>query len=103
MLSKPLTTLTDTQVPSAIGTPSVTPAESSVVISWGAATDNVAIGGYEYSLNSGSWTLTSSPLTLAGLPSGTAFTVSIRAYDTARNRGSSSPANGSTWVSLMGP
>jgi chitodextrinase len=88
--SNSFTTL-DTAAPSAPGTPGFSSITgSSAVASWSAASDNVGVSGYEYSLNGGAWTAASSGVTLSGLTNGTGYSLQVRAYDAAGNRGSAS-------------
>jgi chitodextrinase len=57
-------------------------------IAWQAATDNVAVSGYEYSLNSGTWVDVGTNLTtsVVGVTANTTYTVQVRAYDPSGNR-----------------
>src|SRR5262249_19263842 len=60
------TTLADTTLPSspgAVSFSSVTPV--SMTVSWGAATDNVGVTGYEYQVNSGTWVNAGNVLTVS--------------------------------------
>jgi hypothetical protein len=66
-------------------------------ISWPAATDNVGVTGYEYSVDGGSsWNDAGNVLTkaIAGLSASTAYGVRVRAYDAAGNK--STPALAAT-------
>jgi YD repeat-containing protein len=100
--SNSFTTL-DTSAPSAPGTPTFSSVTgSSAVASWSAATDNVGVSGYEYSLNGGSWTAASSGVTLSGLTNGTTYSLQVRAFDAAGNRGSAS-SNSFTTVDTAAP
>jgi chitodextrinase len=77
--------------PSAPGTPSFSSiTETSATASWGPASDNVGVTGYQYSLNGGSWTAGSSPLSLSGLSPATTYSFQVRAGDAAGNWGSPS-------------
>ena len=83
-------TTPDTIPPSAPGTPTyVNITTASATAQWSAASDNVGVTGYEYSLNEGAWqnigAVTSFNLT--GLAFGTQYTFSVRAYDAAGNYG----------------
>jgi YD repeat-containing protein len=89
----------DNVSPSAPGTPgfnSITATSASA--SWGAASDNVAVTGYEYSLNGGSWTSTggSTSVGLTGLSQATSYTLQVRARDAASNLGPPSSNSFST-------
>lgn len=75
-------TMTGTILASNIGTTSYT-------LSWLAATDDVAVTGYEYSMNGGvSWANLglSRALTVTGSAPGSTDAVQVRAYDAAGNR-----------------
>jgi hypothetical protein len=74
------------------------------VADWSAATDNVGVIGYRYSLNSGSsWTylgnITST--TLTGLQYGTPYTMLLQARDAAGNWGPSSSGSFTTQSSYI--
>ncbi|MGM9473200.1 fibronectin type III domain-containing protein [Pseudarthrobacter sp. YS3] len=81
----------DITPPSAVtGLAAGTVSATSVPLSWTAATDNIAVTGYEYSTNGTTYTSTGSTgtsYTVTGLTSGTAYTLSVRAFDAAGNRG----------------
>ncbi len=85
----------DTTLPSAPGVPtfsSVT--SSSAVASWGAASDNTGVTGYEYRLNSGAWQTVPSgtSVTLSGLSAGASYTFDVHAKDADGNVGAASTA-----------
>lgn len=63
--------------------------------SWPIASDNVAVTGYEYSINSGAWTSTgtSTSVSVTGRTAGTTDTFQVRAYDAAGNRSTALSAN----------
>ena len=66
---------------------------TSATASWGAASDNVGILRYEYSINGGSsWTNVGAAqsASLTGLSSAVTYTVLVRAYDTSSNPGPNS-------------
>jgi chitodextrinase len=67
-------------------------------ISWPAGSDNVAVTGYEYRLNGGSYTSVGNVLTtsLSGLTPSTAYTVDVRAFDAAGNRSTAITGNFTT-------
>ncbi len=92
--SKAFTTLSDTTAPSAPGTPTMSVITiNSATATWTAATDNVGVTGYRYSLNGGSsWTTLGNVLTtnLTGLTPATAYTIQVQARDAASNWGASS-------------
>jgi chitodextrinase len=93
-------TTPDTVAPSAPGNPtfgSVT--VNSATATWTAASDNVGVTGYRYSLNGGaSWTNVGNVLSvgLTGLTSGTHYTMLVEAEDAAGNWGSSSSGSFTT-------
>jgi chitodextrinase len=96
-------TTPDTQAPGAPGTPgfsSIT--TSSATASWGAASDNVGVTGYEYRLNGGSWVGVGnvSSFALPGLSSGSSYTFDVRARDAAGNAGAASSGSFSTLATI---
>jgi chitodextrinase len=94
--SASFTTL-DTAAPGAPGTPTFSSITgTSAVVSWTAASDNVGVTAYDYSLNGGAWTAGSSGLTLSGLTNATSYSVQVRARDAAGNIGSASNASFTT-------
>jgi len=99
--SNSFTTL-DTTLPSAPGTPSFSSVTgTSATASWGAASDNVGVTGYQWRLNSGSWTaISASPASLTGLTANTTYTFEVQARDAAGNWGPSSSASFTTPVSI---
>lgn len=80
----------DTTVPTLTGAVTVSSlGSSSYTASWPAASDNVAVTGYEYRLNSAAtWTSvgTSTSANIAGRTPGTTDTFEVRAFDAAGNR-----------------
>jgi chitodextrinase len=85
--ASPFTTL-DGTAPSQPGAASVgSIGGTTATASWGAASDNVAVTGYDYRLNSGSWislgVVTS--VNLSGLSEFTTYTFEVRARDAAGN------------------
>jgi hypothetical protein len=87
-------TTPDDVAPGAPGTPTFSSVTgTSATATWGAASDNVGVTGYRYSLNGGaSWTNVGLTLTtnLTGLSLGTTYTMYVQAGDAAGNWGSSS-------------
>jgi chitodextrinase len=91
-------TLTDTVPPSGLTLSAASSTSSRVDLSWTAATDNVAVTGYEYFWRAGPGVLTTDPL-VGGLPAGplsaahngllggTNYCFRMRAFDGAGNRG----------------
>ena len=70
------------------------PTKNGATLTWPAATDNVGVVGYEYSVNGGtsySNLGAGRTLLLTDLPSGTAIPARVRAYDAAGNK--SAPAS----------
>jgi hypothetical protein len=86
-------TTPDTIPPGAPGTPTISSITGSTAsASWGAASDNIGVTGYRYSLNSGSsWTnVSTTSASLAGLTRATGYTLWVQARDAAGNWGASS-------------
>lgn len=82
----------DTTPPTAPGSPTFSNvAGTTATASWTAATDNVAISGYDYRLNAGAWQSISNVLTfnLTNLVSAQSYTFAVRARDAAGNLSSS--------------
>jgi hypothetical protein len=83
-------TTADGQAPTAPGVPVISAITgTSATVTYTAATDNVAVTGYESSLNNVNWTDRGASLSfgLTGLLDGRGYTVYVRAYDAAGNRG----------------
>lgn len=79
----------DTTAPEMTGVISVTfPTANSFTASYSAATDDVAVTGYEYSIDGGAYVSngTSLSLTVSGIPTGAVRTLAVRAFDDAGNR-----------------
>jgi chitodextrinase len=80
----------ETVAPGAITSPAASPADTSVALSWGAATDNVAIAGYRIS-RGGTVLATTGPnassYTDSTVAPGTAYSYTIEALDTSSNVG----------------
>jgi hypothetical protein len=79
----------DTQSPVMTGAIAVSNVLSSeFVITWQAAIDDVAVSGYEYSLNNGTWVDVGTNLTtsIVGVAANTSYLVQVRAYDPSGNR-----------------
>lgn len=93
-------TTVDGTPPGAPGTPSFSSiTSSSAVVSWTAATDNVGVTGYRYSLNGGSsWTTLGNVLStnLSALSPGTSYTVLLQARDAVGSWGASSSGSFTT-------
>jgi hypothetical protein len=86
---------TDTTNPVMSGAATATATWNSATVTIPAATDNVTVAGYEYSLNNGStWTPTNSTatsFTLNGLSAVTPYSGLARAIDTSGNRSNTVP------------
>lgn len=68
---------------------SATPRDTTIELEWTASTDNVAVAGYEYSLDGGGYISTGSEVTqtaITGLDTATTYQIRIRAFDIAGNR-----------------
>lgn len=82
----------DTQAPTAPGTPVASAVSAtSATLTWGAATDNVGVSGYDVvRINGGAETTvaasTTNAVTLTGLTADTAYTFAVYARDAAGNR-----------------
>lgn len=80
----------DTTAPVMVGSITATSVTAtSFTLSWPAATDNVAVTGYEVSIDGGTtYTPVSNVLTISetGLTASTAYAVRVRAYDAANNK-----------------
>ncbi|MFJ6128047.1 cellulase family glycosylhydrolase [Streptomyces griseoviridis] len=85
-------TPTDTQAPTAPGTPTATAVTAtSATLSWTAATDNVGVTGYDVVRISGGTetafaTATSHTVNLTGLTADTTYTFAVYAHDAAGNK-----------------
>lgn len=93
----------DTTAPSAPGTPTFSSVTSTgMTVSYTAATDNVAVTGYESNVNGAGWVDRGNVLTfnLSGLSGSTSYTVQVRAYDAAGNRGTASSASQTTLATV---
>ncbi|MGX1246242.1 mannan endo-1,4-beta-mannosidase [Streptomyces pseudovenezuelae] len=83
---------TDTQAPTAPGTPTASAVTAtSAQLSWTASSDNVGVAGYDVVRVSGSTetkvaSSTTSSVTVAGLTAGTAYSFAVYARDAAGNR-----------------
>jgi YD repeat-containing protein len=90
----------DTSPPGLPGTPGFSNIQPTLVsVSWGAASDNVGVTSYEYSINGGaSWTNVgnTTSTTISGLSPGTGYNVQVHARDAAGNTGSASSASVTT-------
>lgn len=90
----------DTTAPSAVtGLTAGTTTATTVPLSWTAATDNVGITSYEYSTNGTTYTATGSTgttYTVTGLTASTTYTIYVRAYDAAGNKGAAASVTTTT-------
>lgn len=92
-------TTPDTAAPGAPGTPVFSNiAMNSATASWTAASDNVAVTGYEFRLNSGAWQALGNVLSinLTALSAATTYTFQVRARDDAGNLGAASSGSFTT-------
>jgi chitodextrinase len=91
-------TTSDTIAPGAPGTPVISSiTATSATASWGAASDNVAVTGYEWRRTGGGWNASAgSPASLTGLSPATAYTFEVHARDAAVNWGPISSASFTT-------
>ena len=94
----------DTSPLSAPGVPTYTNVtQTSAIVQWAAATDNIPIVSYEYQLNpGGSWVNVGNVLSaqLSGLAAATSYTVSVHAKD---SNGYPGPASSSILTTLPNP
>ncbi len=82
---------TDTTNPTLTGSVTISAkTTTSYTASWPAGGDNVAVTGYEYRLNAGSWTSVGNVLTtnISARTPGATDTFEVRAYDAAANKSS---------------
>ena len=88
----------DTQPPSSPSNPQTSNiSQTGLTLSWAAATDNVAVNGYEISVNGANTTSTSqTSITLSNLACGSSYTLGITATDAAGNRSTQTTASAST-------
>jgi chitodextrinase len=98
----PVTTPDDV-LPGAPGVPTITAITgSTATATWTAASDNVGVTGYRYSVNGGAWIDVGSALSanLTGLTISTSYTVAVQARDAAGNWGSSATSLPFTTLSV---
>jgi Zn-dependent metalloprotease/chitodextrinase len=101
-----VTTLADTQVPTAptLSAPSRT--TSSISLSWKAATDNVGVAGYDVYVNNvknNTSNLTGTTYTVAGLTPNTAYSLYVRGRDAAGNTAQSNTLSVTTLADTQAP
>ena len=77
-------TVKDVTAPTLNGTPSATVNGQSAMISWNAASDNVAVTGYRVKVGSNTYTTTATSYTVSNLAAGT-YAYQLQAYDAAGN------------------
>ena len=76
----------DTTPPSLPSNQQVSTTQTTILMTWGAATDNVAVAGYRaYRNGAVAGTTTNLSYTYSGLACGTTYTVALEAYDAAGN------------------
>jgi chitodextrinase len=95
---------TDVLPPSApLGVVVQTAAQSSVTLTWPAATDNVAVAGYSlYNGDTRVGTSTTLSYAYTGLACGTSYALAVDAFDTAGNRSARSPVTATTAACVSG-
>lgn len=96
------TVLIDATNPTAPTGLTATPSSTSVLLDWSAATDNVAVTGYEYRINgAGSWVNAGLVLSknVTGLTGGTAYAFEVRSYDAAGNKSAAASVSTTTTYS----
>jgi len=100
-------TTPDTVAPGAPGNPTISAITiTTATATWAAATDNVGVTGYRYSLNGGSsWTTLGNVVTknLTGLSPATAYTIQVQARDAAGNWGASGSRGFTTAADTSAP
>lgn len=79
----------DTTAPSAVTGLEATPGQTTVALTWQAASDDVGVTGYQYRVDSGVWSLptANTGVTVDSLTPATTYTLSVRAQDAAGNLG----------------
>lgn len=97
-----LTTGPDVTPPTAPGAPTFSSVTGdSATVNWAAATDNVAVTGYQYQVNGGAWiAIPGTSVILSNLSVATTYTVSVRATDAAGNIGAASSAPFTTLATI---
>lgn len=97
------TTTPDTTVPTLTGSVTISAlTTTSYTATWPSGSDNVAVSGYEYRLNAGSWVDAGNVLTIgiSARTPGSTDTFEVRAYDAAGNK--STPALSVSVTLLIG-
>jgi hypothetical protein len=90
----------DTTAPTVPGTPTAAAGNASATVTFAASTDAVGVTGYRVYSSADSYTATAatggtSPITVAGLTNGTAYTFKVAAVDAAGNLSAQSAASNS--------
>ena len=96
----------DTTAPTVPGTPVISNIQgTSATATWTAATDNIAVAGYDYRLNAGNWTSIGNVLTfnIPNLNSAATYTFGVRARDAALNIGLVATSNPFTTPDTVAP
>jgi chitodextrinase/regulation of enolase protein 1 (concanavalin A-like superfamily) len=87
----------DTQAPTAPGVAVASNVTASgATLNWAAASDNVAVTGYEVTVGGNTLSTTATTLVVGDLTAETMYAVSVRAFDAAGNRSSASTAGFTT-------
>lgn len=90
----------DTLAPTFTGSISVgAKTSSTITLTLPTATDNIAVAGYEYRIDEGTWVNNglSTSISLTGLSASTSYAIDARAYDAASNRSTTLSVSTSTY------
>lgn len=101
-----VTTLADTQAPTAPTLSSPSKTTGSISLSWTASTDNVGVAGYDVYLNNvknNTSNLTGTSYTVTGLTPNTAYALFVRARDAAGNTAQSNSLSVTTMADTLAP
>jgi bacillolysin len=99
-----VTTLADTQAPTAPTLSSPSKTTNSISLSWTASTDNVGVAGYDVYVNNvknNTSNLTARTYVVSGLSANTAYTLFVRARDAAGNSAQSNTITVSTMAATV--
>lgn len=101
-----VTTLSDTQAPSAPTNLTATPSVTSVALSWTASTDNVGVDHYDIYSGTNPVAVghsTTNNFTVQGLQPGVAYSFKVQAVDKANNLSSTATVNSTTITDSVPP